>query len=275
MRLESSLLFVAALIGPLPGIAQSPAGLPGYELAGIKLGVTFKDAMIALKAHNPNMRLQDESAPYPGLPRPLTYGINAVGTGEGFYFMLTMPPGEPRVSKITWVVHFGQDNTPQQEVLAANLAKQFGRISMDTLPVSLGIGSRDLYWVDDAQGNRVVGEQIPKRCRAESSFYLTGVTPGNRPRFDPTRVHLPVMAARLRIEQGYTNKEDPHAEECGDYTMVRARLFKTMFMGVNVPNRVEYLVVMIASGPLDRSATKATHQYWMNTATAARAGGKQ
>jgi hypothetical protein len=268
MLIEASLLYAMALA------VDTPAG---YELVGIKLGMPLKEAVAALKAHNPNLRFQDESVPYPGLPRPLTYGINAVGAGEGFYLMITMPPGEPRVSKVTWVVHFGQDQIPRQDVLTMNLAKQFGRITMDTLPVSLEIGSRDLYWVDDGGGNRVVGEQIPKKCRSESSFYLTGVTPGYPPRFDPTRVHLPAMAARLRIEQGYTNKEDPNAEFCGDYTMARARFFKTKVMGVNVPNLVEYLVVMIASGPLDRSATKATHQYWMNTArpAATHAGGKQ
>src|SRR5437762_2891224 len=122
-----------------------------YELAGIKLGSSLKDAMAALRAHNPKMELHPENAAYPGLPNALTYGIAAVGAGEGFYFLVTMPPSEPAVSKITWVVHFGQDNVPKQDVLVANLAKQFGPISMDTLPVSLDLGSRDLYWVGHAQ----------------------------------------------------------------------------------------------------------------------------
>src|SRR5262249_8476158 len=96
----------------------------------------------------------------------------------------------------------------------------------------------------------------------ESSFYLTGLTPGRPPKYDPTKINLPPIAARLRIEQGYTNREDPAAEACGEYTMARARLFRASFMGVRVPNLVEYLVVMIGSGPRDRSAINAIHQFW-------------
>jgi hypothetical protein len=254
---------------PTPDAAPAAAPARGpYELAGIKVGMTIREALMALKAHNPKMQLQDESLPYPGLPRPLTYGLNAVGEGEGFYFLLAMPPSEPRVSKLTWVIHFNQDNLPRQDVLVGNLVKQFGRISSDTLPISLDVGSRDLYWIDDAQGNRIVSEEIPKKCRNQSAFYLTGVSDGPRPRFDPTKVHLPVIAARLRIEQGFVNKSDPAAEECGDYTMVRARLFKARYLllGASVPNIVDYMVLMIASGPLDRKTTKDTHQYWLANA---------
>ena len=44
-----------------------------------------------------------------GLPSALTYAINAVGQGEGFYLMVAMPPNEIAISKVTWVSHFGRD----------------------------------------------------------------------------------------------------------------------------------------------------------------------
>jgi hypothetical protein len=95
---------------------------------------------------------------------------------------------------------------------------------------------------------------------------MNGLKPGSRNQWDPVNVRLPPIAARLRIEQGFVNREDPIANECSKYTLVHARLFRSSFMGVRVPNLVEYVVLMIASGPLDRKATEATHEYWLKTA---------
>lgn len=230
------------------------------DVAGIKLGMPIKEAMQALGAHNPNLKVVPDSLQYPGLPHVLTYGINAVGGGEGFYFLVTMPPNKEVVSKVTWVVHFGPDKIPRQDVVVASLAQKYGPISWDTLPASLTLGSRELFWVDDAEGKRVRGDAFTK-CRGQSTFFMNGAAAGSRTQFDPTNVRLPPLLAKLRIDQGYTNQSDRLGEECGQYTMVRARLFKTRVMGVSVPNLVEYVVVMIASGPLDRKATNATHAY--------------
>jgi hypothetical protein len=245
--------------------AQTPLAEP-FDIEGIRLGMPVKEAMTALRAHNANMRLAPDSASYTGLPNALTYGINAVGEGEGFYFMLTMPPGDPVVSKITWVAHFTGEKVPRQDVIVANLANKYGPISFDTLPASLSLGWREVYWIDDAQGNRVKGQPSP-RCMGQSSYYMNGVKAGNPRQFDPVNVRLPPVAARLRIEEGFVNREDPVAGQCPAYRLVHARLFKASFMGVSVPNLVEYLVLLAADGPLDRKATEATHQYWLKNAT--------
>jgi hypothetical protein len=242
---------------------DTPAGK--FDVAGIRLGMGFKEAMTALHDHNPNLKVVPDSFQYPGLPYALTYGINAVGGGEGFYFLLTMPPNEVTISKITRVIHYAQDSMPRQDVVAANLAKQYGQVSYDTLPASLTLGWREMFWIDDEQGNRLKGEPI-RRCLGQSTFYMNGLARGSRNQWDPVNVRLPPLYAKLRIEEGFTNRGDPIAGQCAKFSIVGARLFRARVMGVAVPNLVEYVVVMAASGPMDRSATNATHEYWRKNA---------
>src|SRR5690349_5402053 len=97
---------VIGLLLVLAAAAQDAPDAARFELAGIRLGMPLKEAMAALRTHNANLRLALESAAYPGLPAALTYAINAVGQGEGFYLMVTMPPNETAISKVTWVTHF-------------------------------------------------------------------------------------------------------------------------------------------------------------------------
>jgi hypothetical protein len=96
---------------------------------------------------------------------------------------------------------------------------------------------------------------------------MNGIKQGTK-QYDPVNVRLPPIAAKLRIEEGFVNREDPIAEQCAGQSMVHARLFGTRVMGVRVPNLVEYVVLMISSGPLDQKATTATHQYWRSKAGA-------
>jgi hypothetical protein len=156
-------------------------------------------------------------------------------------------------------MHFAGEKIPRQDAVVAGLAKRYGAISWDTGPAALEIGARDVYWIDDEQGNRVKVRPEP-RCLGQSTFYMNGLKPGSRNQWDPVNVRLPASAARLRIEQGFVNREDPVAAQCSPYTMIHARLFGSRVMGVKVPNLVEYVVMVMGSGPLDRKTTQATHE---------------
>jgi hypothetical protein len=257
--------FLGALVC-LAAPAQTSPDAAQFEIEGIHLGMPLKDAMTALREHNAKLRLAPESVRPAGTASPYTYGINAVGEGEGFFFLVTMPPNPVTVTKLTWVAHFtGNGTIPKQDVLVANLARKYGRISWDTGPAALSIGTRDVFWIDDEQGNRV-SLKPPPRCLGQSTYFMNGLKPGSRNQWDPLNVRLPPVAARLRIEEGFVNREDAIADECGKYSMVHARLFRAQMMGVSAPNLVEYLVLLAASGPLDRAATEATHELWRKTA---------
>ena len=158
------------------------------------------------------------------------------------------------------LMHYGENSIPTQDVVVANLVRKYGPISYDTTPAALSLGTRDVFWMDDAQGNRSKGAPV-SRCLGQSTFFMNSLIRGTR-QYDPVSVRLPPLSAKQRIEEGFVNPGDPMAEQCAQQSMVHARLFRTRVMGIAVPNLVEYVVLMIASGPLDQKATKATHEFW-------------
>ena len=245
------------------GLAGVLWGQPSaFEMAGIRLGMPLKEAMMALKKHRHDLKLATDSIPYGAAGAPLTYGIHAVGPAEGFYFLVTMPPNQVVVSKVTWVARFSPDSPPTQQDVVARLVAKYGPPSFDTLDASLTMGSREVWWVDDGEGKRTRGNAHYQRCRGESTFFLNGRAAGTRAAYDPVNVRLPGALAKARLEQGYKNQYDEAADFCGGFTVVRARLFDTRELGVKIPNLVSYLVLMMASGPLDRESTNATHEWW-------------
>lgn len=146
--------------------AKIAASAGKYDILGIKLGMPIKEALLALKAHSPKFRLQPESLKYGMLPNALTYGISAVSShvtdtsrplppsSEKFYFMITMPPNQEVVSKVSRVVTFAKDTVPTQDVLAGDLEKKYGPVSWDSGPATLNQqGYREMFWVDDQQGS--------------------------------------------------------------------------------------------------------------------------
>jgi hypothetical protein len=231
-----------------------------YDIVGIKVGMTLKEAMAALKAHNPNLRLKPENLQYASIPQALTYAISGEGAAEVFYFLVTMPPGPPVVSKITWTGAFTPQSAPKQDEVVATLVQKYGPVTWDTLPASLSLGSRDVVWVDDAHGARLKGHP-PSKCLALTTFFMNGPAPNTRTQFGATNIQISPVIARIRVDEGYANRRESAGDACAEYTMVRARLFRMKTFGVSVPNLISYLTLTIGSGPLDRSATNATHRY--------------
>ena len=244
-----------------------------YDILGIKLGMPIKEALLVLKAHSPKFRLQPESVKYDVLPDPLTYGISAVSSNvidpsrplppnsEKLYFMITMPPNQEVVSKLSRIVTFAKDTVPTQDVLATELEKKYGPVSWDSGSATLNQqGYREMLWVDDEQGARLQGRDILDKCRLMTTFRMGQDGPSDV-RVDPVR-------AKARVEGGYVNQQEGMARECGSYTMVRAQLYDSRALGISTPGLVAGLMVMIASGPLDRSATDGTHQYLLQATKA-------
>ena len=75
--LQQLLLCLAAVV------SAEGADPARFDIEGIHLGMPLKEAMAALRVHNANLKLVPDSVPYDGLPSALTYGISAVGGGEG------------------------------------------------------------------------------------------------------------------------------------------------------------------------------------------------
>lgn len=267
--------------------AASAATAAKYDILGMKVGMTVPEALAALKAHSPNFRLKPESIRYDIVPNPMTYGIWATSPNiyngdnpvydkvykgvsterlpadsEQFYFLLAMPPARPSVTKITRFIRWSLNTAPHQDTLASDLIKKYGTPSSDTGAERFNsYGARDLLWVEDSRGNRkggpdaaacLGGDRITFRFPAPSGG-IVGVNLSP----DPTNLKSSLENPQLRT----------NAEPCAQLTIIQAGFFDTRSLRYPPPpNVVGGLAVMIASGPMDRSATEATRTYLMQAA---------
>ena len=259
--------------------AEVAAGAGRYDIGGIKLGIPLKDAIMALKAHNPNLLLTPESIQYDFLPYPLTYGISAlppdfkrpgafhysIGTNlptiEAFYLALTMPPNDVVTWKISRLTTFDRKIAPSCDAVASDLTKKYGTPTWDDGPVSLSaVGSRDMFWVDDADGNRLPRAAV-HQCAALATFKIAFAHEARSltSYLSSTSLQMDPLQVRMRIDQGYFNNAEWRSEQCASYSIIQARLFDTRSIGMANPGLMAGLLVTMASGPLDHFATDETH----------------
>jgi hypothetical protein len=128
-------------------------------------------------------------------------------------------------------------------------------------------GYRDLYWVDDAQGHRLLNqaqaggsysEQI-NNCRSVSTFsYAARNIADPAIQVDPVRV-------KQELEQGYTT-QFPKLYECANLTMIYANIFYGYPIGVSAHDVAGGLIVVMGSAPLDHTAADATREYLVKAA---------
>lgn len=264
---------------PNLGTAKVAVSAGKYDVLGIKLGMPAKDAMAILKAHG-QYQTSPDTIKYDFLPSPMTYGVTAanavvVRQGDGrpdsekIYLMLTMPPNQPVVTKISRYLMFSKETAPTAESLVADLIKKYGTPSYDSKLKDLyaSPGYRELYWVDDAQGHRLLNQigsggaytdQI-NNCRSVSTFsYAARNIADSAIQVDSVRV-------KQALEQGYTTQY-PKMYECANLTMIYANIFYGYPIGVAAHNVAGGLVVVMGSAPLDHTAADATREYLVQAA---------
>jgi hypothetical protein len=255
--------------------AKIAATAPAYDIVGIKLGMSIKDALLALKAYNPNFRVKPDSVKYDVLPYALTYGISAMSPAEKFYFLATMPPNQGVVSTVGRYINFTKENAPTQQVVVEEMKKKYGEPSWDRRDPN---GGGMMLFVDDKNGARVKREQLHGyhmmttesfQCNRIRAFYFGDYMAG-------LGVYPPGIDSR--VENGV--KDDLYKyypASCWDLTMIQVYLFGTMSQPILdkpghsafpwgrivLPDVVGSLLVMMGHGPLDRSGTMATHKFLM------------
>jgi hypothetical protein len=264
---------------PNLGTAKVAASAGKYDVLGIKLGMPAKDAMAVLKAHG-QFQFTPETIKYDFLPSPMTYGVlaaNAVVVRNGgrilpdsekVYFVVTMPPNQPVISKVSRYLAFSKDTAPTAESLVADLTKKYGTPSYDSHATDLyAIGYRELFWVDDAQGRRLLNQMMPNggysnqinNCRSVSTFSFPAANPA-----DPG-IQVDSVRIKQELEQGYTTQY-PKMYDCANLTMIYAKIFYGYPIGVSAHDVAGGLVVVMGSAPLDHTAADATHDYLVQAA---------
>jgi hypothetical protein len=264
---------------PNLGTAKVAVSAGKYDVVGIKLGMPAKDALSTLKTHG-QFQITPDTLKYDFLPSPLTYGVSAVNAvvvrngehalpeSEKIYLVLTMPPSQQVVTKISRYLMFSKDTAPTAESLVASLIKKYGTPSYDSKPKDLyASGSRYLYWVDDAQGHRLLNQEGAgggfsdqiNNCRSLSTFSYAA-----RNIADPS-IQVDSVQIQQVLQKGYTALY-PTQFECANLTMIHANIFYGYPIGVAAHDVAGGLVVVMGSAPLDHTAADATREYLVQAA---------
>ena len=265
---------------PTLGAANKAATASKYDIVGIHLGMPAKDAAGIMHARN--LQITPDTLKYAFLSAPLTYGLMGVnqvvlrnsGTqpnSEKVYVMLTMAPSQQVVSKVSRFLMFSKETAPTNDGLVSDLIKKYGQPSYDSHPPNLAArGYRELFWVDDASGHRLLNQSMGNggyseqinNCRSIATFSPSGASYQN-----DAAIEVDPVWVKGRLQEGYGYRL-PVMYHCADLTIVYAKLLYGYPIGVSSPDVVGGLIVVVGSGPLDRQSTDATHEYLLQAAKA-------
>jgi len=259
------------------GKASKSISASKYDILGIHLGMPAKEAVSVLRGRG--MQLSPETIKYDFLSEPLTYGVMALNQqslrtsgsqpgSEKVYVMLTMPPNQQTVAKVSRFMMFTKENAPSLEGLMADLIKKYGTPSYDSRQTDLyQSGYREFYWVDDAQGHRMnvtaasgsYNEQV-NNCRSIPTFAPSATNYPN-----DYAIQVDSVREKIRLEKGFDEDNRVQAQ-CANLTIVYARLIYGYPIGVAAHDVVGGLVVVVGSAPNDRVTTEATHHFLIEAA---------
>lgn len=169
------------------GLNVAQAQQIGPDVVGIKSGMTVKDAMQALKADNPRMKLSpstlrlegfsDDLMSYvvgaePQTPGPPP-GYTIARAGEKVTIAFTLPPNQESVWGVERVYNFATAERPALQVTLDALTKKYGP---ETTRLNAGPNSNHITWVYNAQGKPMGpgGAQLNKACTFPVLAAITG-----------------------------------------------------------------------------------------------------
>jgi len=266
---------------PNLGTAKVAASAGRYDVLGIKLGMPAKEAMAVLKAHG-QFQVTPETIKYDFLPAPMTYGVMAANAivvrngdhafpgSEKLYFVVTMPPNQPVIAKVSRYLLFSKDTAPTADSLVADLTKKYGTPSYDSHPKDLYYaGYRELFWVDDAQGHRLLNQVMPNggysdqinNCRSVSTFSFPAANPA-----DPN-IQVDSVRIKQELEQGYTTQYS-QMYGCANLSIIYAKIFYGYPIGISSRDVAGGLLVVMGSAPIDHTAADATRNYLVQASKA-------
>ncbi len=252
-----------------PEAMKKIASSLGYlDVVGVKLGMTPEQAFAAVKAHNPQLRidvhharLQHPTAPEGSFVRvPVWVIAHTLGRGSASNFALsdysleaiglefTTPPSPPLVAKIARLVQFPNEKPVLLNTLLEGLQKKYGPES--------GVLSDNRVWAFDANGKPLTRyfTDAEKACDPgnwtwdlPNNIALTGGEPGD--------------AGNIRLTPG--EMDDAHVQyerhaACLPFTFVAASGIGSS-IAPNSP--VTSMQVVLSSPALLRYSQQATHDW--------------
>lgn len=238
--------------------AQSAGGI-SLDVVGIKLGMTVKDAMLALKADNPRMTLAPATLEFEAFTEPLLFSVagteaptpgpNSLPSraGENVEILFTVPPNQEVVWAVRRTYFFAGAERPSLQNTLDALHRKYGPETMPADPDPRN-PTKGIIWVYDGQGKPMgpAGQQIYKTCGTFGNHFGSGG-----------------LAARNDIQTG----GQPGPPECKSYIVLAA----SVQAGLD-PASSQYVVnnmgAVLADGGRYRTAIEATRGVILNAAKA-------
>jgi len=237
--------------------AQSAAGTDP-DVVGIRSGMTVKDAMLALKADNPRLKLSPSTRQFEGFTGELllsvfgeeaaTPGPNSMPlrAGEKVEILFTIPPNQELVWGVMRVYNFAGAERPSLQNTLEALHRKYGPETMPADPDPRN-STKSIIWVY-TQGKPMgpAGQQIYKTCGTFGNHFGNGG-----------------LAAVNDIATG----GQPWPAECKSYTVLAA----SVQAGID-PASSQYVVnnmsAVLADGGRYRTAINATRAVVLNAVKA-------
>ena len=234
------------------------ASLGFVDIVGIKLGMTPEQAVAAVKAYNPGLKIENLTArlEHPSGPQGnfvrVPYAIHAysanyrtdLGPVEWIAMQFTLPPGPPLLAKVARYTGFGVGHPVMASNLFDSLHKKYGQ-------ENLAVAGDAVGWVYDSNGKLLTRVGSPQgACVLDG--YATGVPGGGK---------VPSQGGETGVSVSLSSTLDSHSESqpvCAPLVYVMANN-----VGESVaPNSQENeMTVTMESGALIYMSRKATHDW--------------
>jgi len=237
------------------------------DVVGVKLGMPLKTAIDTLKAHNPNLTMdQMTMPPYEALPgvvmTPSMFSKKYMATSgpekETVSLLLTMSPNEPFVwGVMRELLYEKEDGRPTIETLLGGLRQKYGQETFKD------VGTR-LIWMYDTEGQQVPeakAKEILTKCQGRA------------------RVGMGMNAGVIPVQVGYFSRQvvggyfhtsygkDPFNGLCQTYSYVEAVYRGEIPRGMTTMMAIG-VTVAASNHQLEASGVTASHTHLMREAMA-------
>lgn len=235
-----------------PELTASLAASSGFlEVTGIKVGMSVKDAMTALKLHNSLLKVTPQTYVHQLIPsQTLVSGIDAaipVVSGqifESYKIAFSMQPSAGYVTAITRNVHYPPGQQPAFTAAIEGMRSKYGK---ENFVPRANAADPSFFWIMDLHGHLISGPDIQRIVEVCTSPFLTEKW----------------ERASDVVGLGYDERQHSvGALRCSDYATIAV-----YFQGSLIPGQTDYLLdnlmVVASNGALYRSATEATHAQYL------------
>jgi hypothetical protein len=161
--------------------APTASSAVNLDVAGIRIGMPVKEAMLALKADNPNLILNPHKLELEGFTQDLMTSLTAsqmaspTRGAEDIELMFTAPPNTEALWGISRTTTYPSQERPSMDNIVAALRQKYG-------PESLRPGTNparvdSMVWVFDAQGRPLPAAQAKRTWELCASLMDARFTP--------------------------------------------------------------------------------------------------